>query len=170
MYTLTIASYIARCTSSPYLSWSQDRRKWAPTLVLNSYNTGFPENPKFYITIIRSSCWLMREAMKKLPGRGRWNKKATSSKVIVISPNGRRKKDVSLCHRLTKDVNNETLSMVCEQSTNERRPQSSTIAMTFYGIRASKNFFSFAPWVGTFCNSQSCNKQSKNHKLFLTYQ
>lgn len=67
---------------------------------------------------------------------------------------------------LKKDVNSESLSMVSEQSTNERRLQFSIIALTSLGIGASKNFFSFASgWASSTVIGLVTNKVKK-HELF----
>lgn len=94
--------YIEPCTSFSYLSRNQDSRKWAPLLTLNSFITHSLVTPKSCISVIHDNYWLMRWAVKKPPGRGRWNKEKTSSRVIIISLNRRWKEDVYLSYRPIK--------------------------------------------------------------------
>lgn len=133
MYNLASSLFIDFSTNYIYLSRSQDRWKWAPLITLNSYFTSVLVTPKSCMEVIHAISWLMRGPMKKLSYRGRWNKEYTSPK-LIISPNGIWNEDVSLCYHSKKVNNNGASSMVSEQSTNERRVQSSTIYLAFRGI------------------------------------
>lgn len=126
-------------------------------------------NSQVFIAIIHASSWLMRGAVKKLPAIGRLNREETSSKVIVISPNGGWEEYVSLCHHFTKTVNSWPSNIASGHSTSERRSHSSTIALTSHGIGASNNFFNFPLGVGTFSGSRSCNKPSKKQLCCLIF-
>lgn len=118
---LKASSYIPWCTSSPYLSCSQDRRKRAPLINLSCFITYAYVNPKYYTIVMFEVSWLMIGAVKKLPAIGIWNIHETSSNLIVISPNGWWNEDVSLLHHSTKVFNSWLLSMVSKQSISWRR-------------------------------------------------
>src|SRR3954464_15964275 len=104
-----------------------------------------------------STLWIL-EWVNNGPLIGRWRRHCTSCKVIVISPTGQGKEDVSLCHRSTKTPCMPWLMVVYPVMQSPLSPEPLTASLNHSAVSLNR-LKTFREWFTIFKGSLSCYKK-----------
>src|SRR4051812_11827342 len=112
-----------------------------------------------------STLWI-REWSNSGPLIGRWRRHCTSCKVIVISPTGKWKEDVSLFHRSTKAPCMPWLMVVYPVMKSPLSPEPLTASLNHSAVGLNRLKI-FRVWLTIFNGALSCYK--KTNKKYVKY-